>query len=81
MLGNNKPGETNQAYLVDEPAPVEEAIQVKALPWRRGEDEAGNQQPPKVQEEFPPWINNKDYLAYDSPSNTLMGKQRWQAII
>lgn len=76
MLGNNKPGETNQAYLVDEPAPVEEAIQVKALPWRRGEDEAGNQQPPKVQEEFPPWINNKDYLAYDSPSNTLMGVSR-----
>jgi len=62
-------GENNRAFIGD--APVDEAIQSKALPWRR-EDEMGPGYS-KVQEEFPPWINNKDYLPYDSPTNTLMG--------
>lgn len=62
-------GETNTAFIGD--VPVDEAIQSKALPWRR-EDEIGPGYS-KVQEEFPPWINNKDYLPYASPTNTLMG--------
>ena len=64
-------GETNNAFVGD--AQLDEAIQSKALPWRR-EDEIGPGYS-KVQEEFPPWINNKDYLPYASPTNTLMGKQ------
>merc|ERR1712083_327314 len=62
-------GETNSAFVGD--AQLDEAIQSKALPWRR-EDEIGPGYS-KVQEEFPPWINNKDYLPYASPTNTLMG--------
>ena len=62
-------GETNSAFVGD--AQMDEAIQSKALPWRR-EDEIGPGYS-KVQEEFPPWINNKDYLPYASPTNTLMG--------
>jgi len=62
-------GETNTGFIGD--APEDEAIQSKALPWRR-EDESGPGYS-KVQEEFPPWINNKDYLPYDSPTNTLIG--------
>lgn len=73
MLKKN-PGETNEAFDQDDGfANVhEEAIQAKALPWRREEGEADTSVP-KVQDEFPPWIKNKDYLSYDSPSNTLMG--------
>ena len=63
-------GETNRGFIGD--VPVEEAIQSKALPWRR-EDEIGPGYS-KVQEEFPAWINNKEYLPYASPTNTLMGK-------
>ena len=63
-------GETNRGFVGD--VPVEEAIQSKALPWRR-EDEIGPGYS-KVQEEFPAWINNKEYLPYASPTNTLMGK-------
>lgn len=61
----------NQGYLTDSDE-IDEAIQAKALPWRRDEKE----QSPKAQEEFPPWINNKDYLPYASPTNTLMGKKK-----
>jgi len=62
-------GETNRAFVGD--TPVDEAIQSKALPWRN-QDEIGPGHS-KVQEEFPPWINNKDYLPYASPTNTLIG--------
>ena len=72
MLKGNS-GETNAAFVGDD-AQLEEAIQAKALPWRRGE--VSEEVHPKVQEEFPPWINNKEYLPYASPTNTLLGKYR-----
>lgn len=42
------------------------------LPWKRdGDDpEAGALQ----QNEFPAWASNKEYLAYNSPSATFLGK-------
>ena len=43
------------------------------LPWKREDSDI---QLPAVaikQREFPPWINNKDYVNYSSPSNTLLG--------
>lgn len=43
------------------------------LPWKRNDngddDEAGIQQ-----NEFPAWVSNKEYLAYNSPSATFLGK-------
>lgn len=41
------------------------------LPWKRNEDEIvdGVQQ-----NEFPAWASNKEYLAYNSPSATFLGK-------
>ena len=49
----------------------DEAIQSKALPWRRSEEES--EERPKLQEEFKPWI-----MPYESsPSNTVTGKIRF----
>merc|ERR1712025_688401 len=45
-------GETNMAFIGDAQT-EDEAIQSKALPWRR-EDEVGEGYS-KIQEEFPPW--------------------------
>ena len=63
-------GETNRAFIGDAQS-EDEAIQSKALPWRR-EDDMGEGYS-KIQEEFPPWIKNTD-SPYESPTNTLMGK-------
>jgi len=62
-------GETNIAFIGDAQT-EDEAIQSKALPWRR-EDDMGEGYS-KIQEEFPPWIKNQD-SPYESPTNTLMG--------
>jgi len=46
------------------------------LPWRRSssKDESSSAQAIR-QEEFPPWIDNKDYVPYyASPTNTYLGK-------
>lgn len=40
------------------------------LPWKRNEDDAEGLQ----QNEFPAWASNKEYLAYNSPSATFLGK-------
>lgn len=41
------------------------------LPWKRdGEEDSA----PIQQNEFPAWASNKEYLAYNSPSATFLGK-------
>ena len=43
------------------------------LPWKREENDksdGGGLQ----QNEFPAWASNKEYLAYNSPSATFLGK-------
>lgn len=40
------------------------------LPWKRNEDDVEGLQ----QNEFPAWASNKEYLAYNSPSATFLGK-------
>ena len=63
-------GQTNEGFIESE-VEREEAIQSKALPWHR----SAEAEPPKLQDEFPTWIKNKEYLPYaSSPSNTLTGK-------
>lgn len=42
------------------------------LPWKR-DDEDPNVGPIQ-QNEFPAWASNKEYLAYNSPSATFLGK-------
>jgi sodium/hydrogen exchanger-like protein 3 len=41
------------------------------LPWKRDEEEGSV---PLQQSEFPAWASNKEYLAYNSPSATFLGK-------
>lgn len=41
------------------------------LPWKRQGDEVSDA---VQQNEFPAWASNKEYLAYNSPSATFLGK-------
>ena len=43
------------------------------LPWKRGEDDREGTEAVQ-QTEFPAWAKNKEYLAYNSPSATFLGK-------
>merc|ERR1739844_822936 len=64
-------GETNEAFIgEDEDNSDDEPVQSAALPWRRTDDD---QNVPRAQDEFPPWINNEEYLPYTSPTNTVIG--------
>lgn len=47
------------------------------LPWKRNEDEAEGLQ----QNEFPAWSNNKEYLAYNSPSATFLGNLIFSSLL
>lgn len=42
------------------------------LPWKRPEDEDICDKPIR-QSEFPAWASNKEYVGYNSPSNTFLG--------
>ena len=41
------------------------------LPWKREDLEL---ECPLQQSEFPAWASNKEYLAYNSPSTTFLGR-------
>lgn len=43
------------------------------LPWKR-DDEDDAEGGAIKQHEFPAWASNKEYLAYNSPSATFLGK-------
>lgn len=43
------------------------------LPWKRNDETEGSA--PLQQSEFPAWASNKEYLAYNSPSATFLGKK------
>lgn len=43
------------------------------LPWKRN-DNGDEDEGPTKQTEFPAWVSNKEYLAYNSPSATFLGK-------
>ena len=77
--GGGGSGGHNDSSLDDAPRTAVEAI----LPWRRNSSfgPAANQENSEdntsmvlKQEEFPPWITNKDYLPnnYASPTNTML---------
>jgi len=70
MFKKHSLGQTNEAFIEDEVQRDDEAIQSKALPWRRSADEAER---PKLQEEFVPWIMPS---TVDSPSNTVTDTNR-----
>jgi len=55
--------------LIPAQTPVE-----STLPWKRDEDEEDESSFAVRQNEFPAWATNKDYLAYNSPTNTFLGK-------
>ncbi|KAL5279242.1 SLC9A1 family protein [Megaselia abdita] len=42
------------------------------LPWKRN-DNGDEDDGPVKQNEFPAWVSNKEYLAYNSPSATFLG--------
>jgi hypothetical protein len=41
------------------------------LPWKRDDDD--DETFPVKQSEFPPWVENKEYTSYYSPTNTFLG--------
>lgn len=41
------------------------------LPWKRGDESETSG--PLQQNEFPAWVSNREYLAYNSPSSTFLG--------
>lgn len=43
----------------------------QTLPWKRDEEETDEF--PVRQEEFPAWSSNKEYVTYNSPTNTYLG--------
>uniref|UniRef100_A0A182MH77 Sodium/hydrogen exchanger n=1 Tax=Anopheles culicifacies TaxID=139723 RepID=A0A182MH77_9DIPT len=49
------------------------------LPWKRVDESDDNGA--IKQNEFPSWASNKEYLAYNSPSATFLGKSRAQAFL
>ena len=62
------PGESGQS---NHPLAATEA----SLPWRRDSNVETTSAQVVRQEEFPPWIDNKDYLDnYASPTNTYLAK-------
>lgn len=44
------------------------------LPWKREDSDSALSSGPVIQSEFPAWCSNKEYLAYNSPSVTFLGK-------
>ena len=50
------------------------ATAASVLPWKREDSDVQLSAVAMQQREFPAWINNKDYVNYSSPSNTLLGK-------
>jgi hypothetical protein len=50
------------------------------LPWKRDEDEEDESSFAVRQNEFPAWSSNKDYLAYNSPTNTFLGMRSQELI-
>lgn len=47
-----------------------------SLPWKRVDEEDVEAGAVK-QNEFPAWASNKEYIAYNSPSATFLGKEKY----
>lgn len=45
-----------------------------SLPWKRVDDDGDGDGGAVKQNEFPAWASNKEYIAYNSPSATFLGK-------
>lgn len=59
---------TGESTRVTTPTAIE-----SQLPWKRDDEDDDNGGALK-QNEFPAWASNKEYLAYNSPSATFLGK-------
>ena len=49
------------------------------LPWKRDDDD--DETFPVKQSEFPPWVENKEYTSYYSPTNTFLGTCHLNVIV
>ncbi|XP_064466459.1 sodium/hydrogen exchanger 3-like [Ornithodoros turicata] len=65
----------------DSPAPIDELTETETtLPWKRDDTSAGVHASVDVengavrQREFPSWIDNREYLSYQSPTSTIIGR-------
>lgn len=59
-------------YFSDLPDPPVRTVTETVLPWKRDDDSSASD-PAKPQEEFPTWVNNRDYYpGYLSPSPTFL---------
>ncbi|XP_023244345.1 Na(+)/H(+) exchanger beta-like [Centruroides sculpturatus] len=67
--------ETSKQTLPDETVltPVSPTVTETTLPWKR-RDDITEDECARIQQEFPSWIDNREYMAYASPTDTLLGK-------
>ncbi|XP_076321364.1 Na(+)/H(+) exchanger protein 2-like isoform X1 [Tachypleus tridentatus] len=54
--------------------PISRTVTETTLPWKR--EDCVDESCVRRQQEFPPWIDNKDYHLYSSPTNTFLKKLR-----
>ncbi|GFS88130.1 hypothetical protein NPIL_208001 [Nephila pilipes] len=60
------------SIIEEEEEPHQRTLTEMILPWKRGDDVYAND-PAKPQEEFPTWVNNRDYYpGYLSPTPTFL---------
>lgn len=59
-----------RSFLGTDNRPSTPTAMESVLPWKRQDDEGLVLK----QNEFPAWASNKEYLAYNSPSATFLGK-------
>lgn len=57
--------------IADRDPPLTPTAMESVLPWKRGDMELDC---PLQQNEFPAWASNREYLAYNSPSTTFLGR-------
>lgn len=63
--------------LLGEPTRVTTPTAIESsLPWKRVDDDGDGDGGAVKQNEFPAWASNKEYIAYNSPSATFLGKCR-----
>lgn len=75
MIFHTHYDQKQQVSAYDNPAfEHETATAASVLPWKREDSDVQLSAVAMQQREFPAWINNKDYVNYSSPSNTLLGR-------
>ncbi|ODM98828.1 Sodium/hydrogen exchanger 5 [Orchesella cincta] len=71
--GGQRVSPARRMTLKDEDGNTSPTAMEQVLPWHRGDDDSDAGIFAVRQNEFPAWASNKEYLAYNSPTNTFLG--------